>query len=146
MFIKPTEPTEIRGGSETILLVEDDKTVRELLVITLGNAGYTVLEAGNAEAALELAANQSVKVDLLVSDIVMPSISGSRLMTLLRLSRPDLKVILMSGYAAETLARQAPVPHDVTLLEKPFTRDSLLMAIRRILDSEEENNELGRVE
>jgi hypothetical protein len=84
-FIKPTEPKEIRGGSETILLVEDDKTVRELLVITLGNAGYTVLEAGNAEAALELAANQSAKVDLLVSDIVMPSISGSRLMTLLRL-------------------------------------------------------------
>jgi len=146
VFIKPTEPTEIRGGSETILLVEDDKTVRELLVITLGNAGYTVLEAGNAEAALELAANQSVKVDLLVSDIVMPSISGSRLMTLLRLSRPDLKVILMSGYAAETLARQAPVPHDVTLLEKPFTRDSLLMAIRRILDSEEEINELDRIE
>jgi len=146
VFIKPTEPTEIRGGSETILLVEDDKTVRELLVITLGNAGYTVLEAGNAEAALELAANQSVKVDLLVSDIVMPSISGSRLMTLLRLSRPDLKVILISGYAAETPARQAPVPHDVTFIEKPFTRDSLLMAIRRILDNEEENNELGRAE
>jgi len=120
--------------------------VRELLVITLRNAGYTVLEAGNAQAALELVANQSVKVDLLASDIVMPSISGSRLITLLRLSRPNLKVILMSGYAAETLARQAPVPHDVTFIEKPFTRDSLLMAIRRILDSEEEINELDRIE
>jgi two-component system, cell cycle sensor histidine kinase and response regulator CckA len=144
--IKPSQDGEIHGGLETILLVEDDEAVRELLVITLRNAGYTVLEAGDAEAALELAANQSVRVDLLVSDIVMPSISGSRLITLLRLSRPDLKVILMSGYAAETLARQAPVPHGVTFIEKPFTRNSLLMVIRRILDSEEENNKLVRVE
>jgi two-component system, cell cycle sensor histidine kinase and response regulator CckA len=145
-IIKPSQDSEIRGGSETILLVEDDEAVRELLVITLRNAGYTVFEVGDAEAALELAANQSVRIDLLVSDIVMPSISGSRLITLLRLSRPDLKVILMSGYAAETLARQVPVPHDVTFMEKPFTRNSLLMVIRRILDSEEENNKLGRVE
>jgi two-component system, cell cycle sensor histidine kinase and response regulator CckA len=134
-FMKPSEDAEIRGGSETIVLVEDDKAVRELLVITLRNAGYTVWEAGNAEAALELATNRSRKVDLLLSDIVMPSISGSRLITLLRLSRPDLKVILMSGYAPETLARHAPLPHDVAFIEKPFTRGSLLMAIRSVLDT-----------
>jgi PAS domain S-box-containing protein len=145
-FIKPSEYAEIRGGSETILLVEDDKAVRELLVITLRNAGYTVLEEGNAEAAVELATNQSRKVDLLLSDIVMPSISGSRLITLLRLSRPDLKVILMSGYAPETLARHAPLPHDVAFIEKPFTRGSLLMAIRGVLDSDGQDKKLSQVE
>jgi two-component system, cell cycle sensor histidine kinase and response regulator CckA len=64
---------------------------------------------------------------------VMPSISGIRLTPMLRTSRPDLKVILMSGYAAETLARQAPVPPDVMFIEKPFTKDSLLTTIQNVL-------------
>jgi len=142
VFIKPMEPTEIRGGGETILLVEDDEAVRELVLMILRNAGYTVLEASNPEAALELAAKQSAQIDLLLSDIVMPSISGTRLVVLLRMSKPALKVILMSGYAAETLARQAPVPAGVTFIEKPFTRDSLLIAIRKTLDSKEEHKKL----
>lgn len=143
-FIKPCEQAEVRGGSATILLVEDDEAVRELIVVTLRNAGYTVMDADSPGAALELAANQSDKIDLLLSDIVMPSISGSRLMTLLRLSRPYLKVILMSGYAAETLARHAPVPHDVLFIEKPFTRNSLLTVIQKALGGEADK-ELGRI-
>ncbi len=130
---KPRERTEVRGGSETILLVEDDEAVRDLIVLTLQNAGYTVLDASTPEAAIELAANHAGKVDLLLSDIVMPSISGIRLTPMLRTSRPDLKVILMSGYAAETLARQAPIPLDVRFLEKPFTKDSLLTTIQNVL-------------
>jgi two-component system cell cycle sensor histidine kinase/response regulator CckA len=130
---KPRERTEVRGGSETILLVEDDEAVRDLIVLTLQNAGYTVLDASTPEAAIELAANHAGKVDLLLSDIVMPSISGIRLTPMLRTSRPDLKVILMSGYAAETLARQAPVPPDAMFIEKPFTKDSLLTTIQNVL-------------
>lgn len=142
VFIKPSEQTEVRGGSATILLVEDDEAVRELIAVMLRNAGYTVMDASTPEAAIELAASQSAKIDLLLSDIVMPSISGNRLVVLLRMSRPALRVILMSGYAAETFARQAPVPAGVTFIEKPFTRDSLLIAIRSTLDGEGENKEL----
>jgi two-component system cell cycle sensor histidine kinase/response regulator CckA len=130
---KPRERTEVRGGSETILLVEDDEAVRDLIVLTLQNAGYTVLDASTPEAAIELAADHGGKVDLLLSDIVMPSISGIRLTPMLRTSRPDLRVILMSGYAAETLARQAPIPPDVMFIEKPFTKVSLLTTIQNVL-------------
>jgi PAS domain S-box-containing protein len=146
VFSKPREHTEVRGGSETILLVEDDEAVRDLILITLRNEGYTVLDASTPEAAIELAAKYLGKVDVLLSDIVMPSINGIRLIPLLTTSRPDLKVILMSGYAAETLARQAPLPPDVIFIEKPFTRDSLLKAIQRALGSKGKNNELDRIE
>lgn len=130
---QPSEYVAPRGGSETILLVEDNQVLGELLGVSLRNAGYTVLEAANAQSAIELMSKHHKKIQLLVSDIVMPRTGGFKLVTLLRESAPDLKVILMSGYAADTLAQQAPMPADVTLIEKPFTRNSLLSAIRRVL-------------
>jgi len=117
-------------------VVEDDEAVRELVVTMLRNAGYTILDAGAPDAAVELAANHSGRIDLILSDIVMPSISGIRLVPLLRASRSDLKAILMSGYAAETLAQHTPVPPDVTFIEKPFSRNSLLTAIQGALGGE----------
>jgi two-component system cell cycle sensor histidine kinase/response regulator CckA len=122
------------GGSETILLVEDDEALRELTAVTLRDAGYTVWEASNARTALELGAIHGGSVHLLLSDIVIPETSGVHLFSLLRASAPDLKVILMSGYATETLARHSPIPPDVIFIEKPFTRDSLLSTIRMVLN------------
>ncbi len=136
---RPSECVAPRGGSETILLVEDNQVFRELIGVTLRNAGYTVLETENAQSAIELTSKHEREIHLLLSDIVMPQISGVKLLTLLRESAPDLKVILMSGYAADTLAQQAAMPGDVSLIEKPFTRNSLLSAIRRVLGEQKAN-------
>jgi PAS domain S-box-containing protein len=132
-LVRTNEYTEIRGGSETVLLVEDDDAVRELVITILQNAGYTVLSASNGESALELAAKHPGDVDLLLSDIVMPTISGVRLIPMLTAFRPNLRVILMSGHATKTLGRQASLPADAVFLEKPFTKSSLLMAVQGVL-------------
>ena len=136
---QPTKYFAPCGGSETILLVEDDEAFRDVTAVTLRNAGYTVLEAGNAQMALELAAKHRETVHLLLSDIVLPQTSGVQLFALLRASALDLKVILMSGYATEMLARHDPIPPDVIFIEKPFTRDSLLSTIHAVLHEVREN-------
>jgi two-component system, cell cycle sensor histidine kinase and response regulator CckA len=123
-----------RGGSETILLVEDDKAFRELLRLSLQNAGYEVLEADAPEKALEVAQNNKGAVHLVLSDMVMPQTNGVELIRMLKTLHPELRAILMSGYAAEVLARYGPVPLDTPLIEKPFTLDSLLSKIRAVLD------------
>jgi two-component system, cell cycle sensor histidine kinase and response regulator CckA len=132
-FSKPIEYAVPEVGSATILLVEDDQDLRELTATTLRNAGYAVLEASNSQTALELGAKHPGYIDLLLSDIVMPGTSGVQLIPLLRESAPDLKVILMSGYATETLARHAPAPPDVTLIEKPFSKRFLLSTIQKVV-------------
>lgn len=130
---RPAAVAGTRGGSETILLVEDDEDLRELIALVLRNVGYTVLEAGDAQKALEAAAKHKGTVHVLLSDVVMPQTNGVQLFKLLRAGAPELKVILMSGYAVEMLVRQAPIPPDVTFIEKPFTRNSLLLTIQAVL-------------
>jgi PAS domain S-box-containing protein len=127
------ERAEPAGGSETILLVEDDEGLREMITTSLRNAGYAVLETGKAQAALELMAKHRRTVHLLLSDIVMPQTSGVQLFNLLKVSAPDLKVIFMSGYATEMLGRHDPLPPESAFIEKPFARDSLLTTIRTVL-------------
>jgi two-component system, cell cycle sensor histidine kinase and response regulator CckA len=130
---QPPERAEPLGGSETVLLVEDDEDLREMIGTSLRNAGYTVLETGKAQAALELVAEHRGPVHLLLSDIVMPRTSGVQLFNLLKVSLPDLKVIFMSGYATEMLGRHDPLPPEAAFIEKPFARDSLLSNIRTVL-------------
>ena len=136
---QPTKHFAPCGGSETILLVEDDEAFRDVTAVTLRNAGYTVLEARNAQMAVELAAKHRETVHLLLSDIVLPQTSGVQLFALLKASALDLKVILMSGYATEMLGRHDPIPPDVIFIEKPFTRDSLLSTIHAVLHEVREN-------
>jgi len=131
--IQPGERAEARGGTETILLVEDYEGLREMIAASLRSAGYTVLEAGRAPAALELVAKHGGPVHLLLSDIVMPQSSGVQLFKLLKISVPDLKVIFMSGYATEMLGRHDPLPPEAAFIEKPFAKDSLLSTIRTVL-------------
>jgi len=138
---QPADMAEPGGGSETILLVEDDEGLREMIATSLQNAGYTVLEAGKAEAALELVATHRGAVHLLLSDIVMPQTSGVQLFKLLKASVPDLQVIFMSGYASEMLDRHDPLPPEAAFLEKPFARDSLLSTIRTVLHERAEGRE-----
>jgi len=133
---KSTRPVENVGpwkGSETILLVEDDEILRDLIVTTLENVGYRVLEAGTAEGAIELAAKHKDEIQLLLSDVVMAKVSGPQLSTLLRESCPKLKVVFMSGYAAEMLFRRDFLPRNASFMEKPFSRESLLSALHKAL-------------
>jgi CheY-like chemotaxis protein len=119
-------------GSETILLVEDDEAVRVTTTAILEGAGYRVLTAGSALVAIELARMRDTKIDLVLTDVVMPMMSGVDMLPLLRAFRPELKAIFMSGYAGEHIAARGLNVGDV-LLEKPFSKNDLLQQIRRTL-------------
>lgn len=120
-------------GSGTILLVEDDDSLRELLAVTLQNVGYRILEANTAQAAIELITAHKGEVQLLLTDVVMPKMSGVQLFESLRELLPNLKAIFMSGYASEILSRRDPLPTDSLFMEKPFSKESLLSTIHKAL-------------
>jgi PAS domain S-box-containing protein len=122
------------AGSETILLVEDDEGVRLTTTAMLEMAGYRVLTAASAEVAIELARMGDNPIDIVLTDVVMPSMSGTEMLPLLRAYRPGLKAIFMSGYAGEHIAARGLSLGDV-LLEKPFSKNDLLRKIRKALSS-----------
>jgi nitrogen-specific signal transduction histidine kinase/CheY-like chemotaxis protein len=120
-------------GHETIMLVEDDDSVRALLVHQLRNYGYNVLPARNGLEALETATKGGGEIDLLVSDVVMPKMGGRQLADTMRARWPDLKVLFMSGYTDDALSRHGILEPGVVLLEKPFTPKRLAARIREVL-------------
>lgn len=124
---------ELVGGTETILLVEDESTFRKVTRELLETAGYAVLEAATAEQAIKIAQEESRAIHLALMDIIMPGIGGVELSLDLRMLRPTLSMVFMSGYAGDALAKQIHLVPDLVLLEKPFSRSSLLTTIRRVL-------------
>lgn len=122
------------AGTETILLVEDDEPVRSLIVSLLQERGYTVLEADNAAAAITITQQHQGKIDLLLSDVIMPGMSGPDMAIEMRAYRRDFKIVYMSGYAGDVIAHQGVLDPAVTLLPKPFTRASLLNLVRVALE------------
>jgi PAS domain S-box-containing protein len=120
------------GGAETILVTEDESTLRELVRVVLGRLGYRVLLAADAASALEIA--RSERIDLLVTDVVLPGRSGLELAEAMRADAAGLRVLYMSGYTAAALEDQGRFRGDVELLEKPFTPETLGVAVRRALD------------
>ena len=125
--------TESMGGNETILLVEDETALREITGSILRAAGYTVLEANTPTKAIQLAETHSEPIHLLLTDVIMPRMSGAALSKRLKTSMPHLKVMFASGYGGDELAKQLSVATDAVLLSKPFSKDSLLTAVRAIL-------------
>jgi CheY-like chemotaxis protein len=121
-----------RGDGITILLVEDDPVMRRLSSQILQDQGYTVLEAENGATALERAAAQRVLLDLVLTDVVMPGISGPELVLRLMDSHPETKFLYMSGYIGE-LVMERGLSEPINLLEKPFTRTDLLKTIQTAL-------------
>jgi two-component system cell cycle sensor histidine kinase/response regulator CckA len=121
------------GGSETILLVEDEDSVRQLVRETLESRGYRVLEAENGAAALALAAAHSDPIHLIITDVVMPGLSGHELVQQLIPARPTIKVLYLSGYAQEAFATPGASDAPKTFLQKPFTLQSLSRKVREIL-------------
>jgi two-component system, cell cycle sensor histidine kinase and response regulator CckA len=121
------------GGTETVLLVEDEDSVRQLVRETLESRGYRVLEAGNGNAALALAAAHADPIHLVITDVVMPGLSGHELVQQLQPARPGLKVLYLSGYAQDAFPSTAAVDSQKTFLQKPFTLQSLARKVREIL-------------
>jgi two-component system, cell cycle sensor histidine kinase and response regulator CckA len=123
------------GGDETILLAEDDNAIRRLASRILRKQGYRVIEAANGEAALAAASSHEGTIDLLVTDVVMPHMSGRTLAGELARHRPQMRVLFMSGYTADVMAQQGVVDTGVHLLEKPFSVDGLARTVRWVLDA-----------
>ncbi|TML33422.1 MAG: PAS domain S-box protein [Actinobacteria bacterium] len=122
-----------RGHGETVLVVEDDSAVRRVASRILSETGYTVLEADGPLSALELPAVQHGKVDLLVTDAVMPAMSGKELADRLRQERPGIAVLFMSGYTDEVVTRQGISDDQLNFIQKPFGADELLARVELAL-------------
>lgn len=123
------------GGSETILLVEDERGVRELAERVLRGAGYTLLVASNGAEALEMVASRPRPLDLLLTDVVMPRMGGKELADRLHARWAGLKILFMSGYAEDAITSHGVVLAGMRLLEKPFSPDDLLRAVRTAVDA-----------
>ena len=128
-----TNPGEMPRGSETILLAEDEKDVREVAREFLLLSGYTVLEAKDGDEALEIASRHPGEIHLLISDMVMPGMTGRDLATRIHQIRPGLKVLFMSGYTEYAALRNGDLGGKEFLLTKPFTRGVLTNVVREVL-------------
>jgi PAS domain S-box-containing protein len=123
------------GGRETVLFVEDEVALRDLMHRVLAKGGYTVLAAGDGLDALALVEAHPGPIDVVVTDVIMPRMSGPELAARLRARDPKIRLLYVSGYTADQLRRsQTDLGEDATLLPKPFTSDGLLRKVREVLD------------
>jgi CheY-like chemotaxis protein len=123
-------------GSETILVVEDEEVVRDLICAVLHESGYDVISAGSAEEALRKAREHEGAIELLVTDVVMPDMHGPQLAALLSSLKPDMKILYVSGYSENDISDQGVLDSGLDVLQKPFTRQTLGQKVREILDAE----------
>ena len=130
---KPSPRRESPEGSETLLLVEDDEVVRELLGATLRKYGYTVLEAPGALAALEVSRSTQGPIHLLLTDVVMPQMNGRRLAEILRIERAGTRVLFMSGYSDDAVPRAGVPTYETPFIQKPFSAEALAVKVREAL-------------
>src|SRR5262245_47479535 len=121
-------------GSETVMLVDDEEGVRKLVCAILQSNGYSVIEANNGQAALVAYEKNAHKVDMVLTDVVMPQMDGFELGERLVEKNPDIKILYMSGYRDNPVGSSEPRPQR-PFLHKPFTPDVLLAKVREILDT-----------
>jgi PAS domain S-box-containing protein len=132
---KKALPATVRGGNETILVVEDEAAVRELVCRVLGSHGYKILEAETGVAALEIWRENKKRIDLLLTDLVMPDrLNGRELAETLRAERPKLKVIFTSGYSADVVGKDFVLQRGLHYLQKPYDPQKLAVTVRECLD------------
>jgi two-component system cell cycle sensor histidine kinase/response regulator CckA len=132
--VRRLQPTLTPRGSETLLLVEDEEGVRDLIREWLSGHGYEVLTAGNGVEALEVSSGFDGRIDLLLADVVMPQMGGPALAKRLSTLRPETRVIYLSGYADEALGDRQVLEAGAAFLQKPFALESLVRKVREILD------------
>ena len=130
----PAQPASQARAAETILVVEDQAPVRVLVRRTLAASGYRVLDVGSGQAALDLLRDGAVRIDLLLTDVVMPQISGWELAGEVTRRSPTTRVLYMSGYTAQIIAEHGSLQEGVALIQKPFTAQQLRNRVRQVLD------------
>jgi PAS domain S-box-containing protein len=126
----------LQGGTETLLLVEDEMTVRSSVRRLLQWHGYRVLEARNGTEALRIFEDNAPGIDLVLTDLVMPEMGGQELVEQLRVHNPDLKVVFMSGYAEKTITSNGALPPGTAFVDKPFTVEILMRRVREVLNQD----------
>jgi two-component system, cell cycle sensor histidine kinase and response regulator CckA len=129
----PESLTELPRGRETVLLTEDEEAVRRLTKTILESNGYRVLEAASGDEALSLYKQHAGPVDLIVTDVVMPRMSGRELAEKLKSLRPGIKILYVSGYTDDAIVRHGLLDQRMSFLQKPFTPDALLRKVRDVL-------------
>ena len=137
--------TKSQHGSETILLVEDEKMVRTLALTILKRQGYNVLDAENGEQALHIAQEQNGRsIHLTLTDMVMPGMNGRELSERLKAQYPEMKVLFMSGYTEDTILNQGVLAPGVAYIHKPFAPDALVKKVRSMLDGPGQREEVPK--
>ncbi|MCX7824109.1 MAG: PAS domain S-box protein [Verrucomicrobiae bacterium] len=131
--------TRLYRGRETILLVEDDESVRRLIRQTLTSHGYIVLEAANGAEAVEKSGQYPGPIHLMISDVIMPGVGGHAAVKQMQPQRPDMKIMFISGYTADVMLRDGVISQRTSFLQKPFTSETLLRKVRAILDAQPDN-------
>jgi len=129
----PESPVEVQRGSGTILVVEDEESVRGLVRLILGETGYQVLEAADGERAIELCREHEGEIHLLLTDVVLPGVSGPKLAEEIQQLRPDIKVVYMSGYTDNAIVHHGMLDEGIAFLEKPIKPRVLTESMRRYL-------------
>jgi two-component system, cell cycle sensor histidine kinase and response regulator CckA len=121
------------GGTETILLVEDEESVRQLVRDTLESKGYKVIEAENGEGGISVAAQHAGKIDLVITDVVMPGMGGREMAEEIVKIRPETKILYLSGYAEDAILSEGGIENATPFLQKPFTLQNLSRKVREVL-------------
>ncbi|MGO9952013.1 MAG: ATP-binding protein [Dissulfurispiraceae bacterium] len=130
--VLPPEP--VTGGTEAILVAEDDPTVRELLQVVLKSYGYWVILAVDGQDAVEKYSEHKNDISLVILDMIMPKVSGLEALQVIKGMRPEIKVLFLSGYTADKI-KEAGIPENVELATKPISPHNLLLTVRNMLDS-----------
>ena len=130
--MSPQPPTI--SGTETLLIVENEAAIRNLLQMALRKIGYTVLAAESGREALDLVSTHSGPIHLLITDVMMPDIDGPELVRRLSAIRPETRTLFMSGYMDDALGEQGVLPSSVNFIQKPFSPSTIAQKVRDILD------------
>ena len=130
----PPQVGDAVRGNETILIVEDEITILELITVILKNKGYNVLVADTPNAALEIIRTQAGSIHLVITDVIMPQMNGRDLMERIAQLQPGIKCLFMSGYTADIIARQGILESGLQFIEKPFSVIGLCSKVREVLD------------
>jgi CheY-like chemotaxis protein len=133
-LLKEDRPADHLGGTERVLLVEDEDTLRTLCERILGDLGYQVMPARDGAEAIALAQGYGDRIDLLLTDVVMPGMNGRKLATQLVLHHPEMKVLFMSGYTDDAIVRHGVLDEGVSFIGKPYTPSALARKVREVLD------------
>lgn len=138
VYVPPKTPNAEIGsvrGEETVLVAEDDPTVRTITCTMLCQLGYKVVDSESASQCLRIAETQGDEIDLLLTDVVMPEMSGRELFERINAIRPSIRAVFMSGYTANVIAERGVLHEDVVFIQKPFTQQELSAKVRQALDT-----------